>query len=73
MSHFPRRYGYALLAVLCCYVPLRAADTPMEIHVDLTQAPRKLFQAKLVIPVKPGPLTLHYPKWIQGSISPRDR
>ncbi|QVL30034.1 M61 family metallopeptidase [Telmatocola sphagniphila] len=70
MSHFPRRYGYALLAVLCCYVPLRAADTPMEIHVDLTQAPRKLFQAKLVIPVKPGPLTLHYPKWIQGEHQP---
>ena len=38
--------------------------------VDLTDAPRKLLHARLSIPVKPGPLTLLYPKWIPGEHSP---
>ena len=43
---------------------------PIELSVDATEAPRKLFKAKLVIPAKPGPLTLCYPKWIQGEHQP---
>lgn len=40
------------------------------IAVDLRDAPKHVFHAKLTIPVKTGPLTLVYPKWIQGEHSP---
>ena len=45
-------------------------ERPILLEVDLTEVPRKLLHARLVIPTKPGPLTLHYPKWIQGEHSP---
>ncbi len=38
--------------------------------VDASQAPRRLLHARLVIPVKPGPLTILYPKWIPGDHAP---
>jgi predicted metalloprotease with PDZ domain len=38
--------------------------------VDLTDAPRKILHAHLVIPVQPGPLTLDYPQWIPGEHTP---
>jgi predicted metalloprotease with PDZ domain len=43
---------------------------PMLVEVDLTEAPRRLFHARLVIPVSPGPLTLFYPQWIPGEHMP---
>ncbi|MGH3799237.1 MAG: M61 family metallopeptidase [Pseudonocardiaceae bacterium] len=42
----------------------------IKITVDATEAPRKLFRAREVIPVSPGPLTLYYPKWIPGEHGP---
>jgi predicted metalloprotease with PDZ domain len=57
------------LVLLVPAMPLRAAD-PIELNADLTEAPRKLFKATLKIPAKPGPLTLHYPLWIQGEHQP---
>ena len=33
-------------------------------------APRRILHAHLAIPVKPGPLTLAYPKWIRGEHGP---
>jgi predicted metalloprotease with PDZ domain len=50
-------------------IPVHAAE-PIELNADLTEAPRRLFKATLRIPAKPGPLTLHYPKWIQGEHQP---
>src|SRR5579863_1851765 len=38
--------------------------------VDLTDAPRNLYHSRLTVPVKPGPLTLVYPKWIPGNHRP---
>src|SRR5207237_2469722 len=38
--------------------------------VGASGAPRKLLDARLVIPATPGPLTLYYPKWIPGEHSP---
>src|SRR5579885_1401538 len=73
MRRIPRR---GLLPVLCLAgslsaAPLRAADpSPIELAVDATDAPRKLFRARLVIPASPGPLTLYYPKWIPGEHQP---
>ena len=42
----------------------------MQVVVDLTDAPRNLYHSQLTIPVKPGPLTLVYPKWIPGNHRP---
>jgi predicted metalloprotease with PDZ domain len=59
------------VAALLASIPASAADPrPIEISVDLTDAPRKLFRAHLVIPAEPGPLTLYYPKWIPGEHQP---
>lgn len=45
-------------------------DRPLEVEVDMTEAPRKLLKSHLKIPTRPGPLKLHYPKWIQGEHAP---
>src|SRR5439155_16355553 len=45
-------------------------DEPIEITLDLTEAPRKLLRARLVMPVEAGPLTLLYPEWIPGEHAP---
>lgn len=47
--------------------PLKAAIT---LTVDATQAKEKILRTREVIPVKPGPMTLYYPKWIPGEHEP---
>ena len=42
----------------------------MTLSVDATDAARNIVHSKLTIPVRPGPLTLFYPKWIPGEHSP---
>jgi predicted metalloprotease with PDZ domain len=42
----------------------------IRLHVDLTDAPRNIYHAKLSIPSQPGPLTLVFPKWIPGNHRP---
>src|SRR5580700_6850613 len=42
----------------------------IRLRVDLTDAPRNLYHAKLSIPAKPGALTLVFPKWIPGNHRP---
>lgn len=46
------------------------ARAPIALAVDLREAPRRIFHARLSIPVVPGPLTLLYPKWIPGEHGP---
>jgi predicted metalloprotease with PDZ domain len=46
------------------------AQSPITLHVDATQAPRKIIHSRMTIPVSPGPLTLYYPKWIPGEHAP---
>lgn len=48
----------------------QSTQKPVQISVDLRDAVRHSFAVKLAFPVKPGPLTLVYPKWIQGEHSP---
>ena len=43
---------------------------PITVQADATQISRKIVHAHLVMPVKPGPLTLFYPKWIPGEHAP---
>ncbi|MGH3870491.1 MAG: M61 family metallopeptidase [Pseudonocardiaceae bacterium] len=71
-----------LLSAVSILVPaLVHADEPASVRaayaartvtltVDATEAPRKLFRAREVIPASPGPLTLYYPKWIPGTHGP---
>ena len=44
--------------------------TPITLAVDLTDAPRKILHAEETVAVKPGPMTLVYPKWIPGEHGP---
>ena len=46
------------------------SSRPVSITVDLREAPRRIFHARLSFPVSPGPLTLLYPKWIPGEHAP---
>jgi predicted metalloprotease with PDZ domain len=46
-----------------------AAET-ISLTVDATKTPQKLLHSHEVIPVKPGPLTIFYPKWIPGEHGP---
>jgi predicted metalloprotease with PDZ domain len=47
-----------------------AAQTPVALTVDATQAPLHILHTTMVLPVQPGPLTLYYPKWIPGEHEP---
>ncbi len=64
-SVYPTRLKLIAAVFLFCAVGF-AQVKPIELALDITDAPRKIFHAKLVIPVKPGPLTLMYPEWIPG-------
>ena len=60
-------------AVLClAALAALAAQTPVTIQltVDARQAPMKILHSEMVIPVRPGPLTIYYPKWIPGEHEP---
>ncbi len=48
----------------------QSAPQPVKMAVDLRDAAKHLFHAKLEFHVKPGALTLVYPKWIQGEHAP---
>src|SRR5256885_16646182 len=61
-----------LLFLLTLTVPIFAAGPAphVTIALDATEAPRKIFHARMTIPVTGGPLTLYYPKWIPGEHGP---
>lgn len=48
----------------------QSPNAPIQITADLSDAPRKLFHAEVVLPVTVGPLTLTTPKWIPGQHMP---
>ena len=66
--------GMRTIRILCIGVVLFftsvSALGQMTLSVDATEAARNLIHSRLTIPVKPGPLTLFYPKWIPGEHSP---
>src|SRR4030081_1571217 len=49
---------------------LYAQGPVTRISVDATDAPRRLYHARISMPVNAGPLTLVYPKWIPGEHGP---
>jgi predicted metalloprotease with PDZ domain len=63
----------ALTPILAHPAPIRAqgdSSDPIRVSVDATEAPRRFLCATLLIPAKPGPLTLYYPKWVPGEHGP---
>jgi len=58
------------LAVLRVATSLAQSSGTINLTVDATHAPEKILHSRMVMPVKPGPLTLYYPKWIPGEHTP---
>src|ERR1700743_3662544 len=61
--------NFAAVAVCLVGAPL-LAQGPIPIHVDATDAGRRLFHVQMTMPAKPGPMTLLYPEWIPGEHGP---
>ena len=49
---------------------LSAQDSTIRVWVDLTDAPHRILHTHLIVPAKPGPMTLLYPEWIPGEHGP---
>ena len=64
------------LFMLLLWLPIFAAialgqnSVSIKMNVDATDAARNVLHTTLTIPVKPGPFSLFYPKWIPGEHSP---
>ena len=66
-----RNHTWTLLALAASLIAsCLVAQEPISLTVDASQTQRKLLHSKLVLPVKPGPMTLYYPKWIPGAHGP---
>jgi len=62
--------SFLMWAQLPARVSNEAYPGTIALNVDATAAATKLFHAAMTIPVKPGELTLLYPKWIPGEHGP---
>ncbi len=60
----------ATAAAAAIAVAQEAPAPPMTLVVDETQAARQIAFVHEEIPVRPGPLTLAYPRWIPGEHGP---
>ncbi len=71
MNSLRLRLSLFFAELLICGAAVFARPGPViTLTVDATQAPEKILHSRLAIPVKPGPLTLYYPKWIPGEHEP---
>jgi predicted metalloprotease with PDZ domain len=43
----------------------------ISLAIDATQTQQKLLHGKIVMPAKPGPMTIYYPKWVPGGHGPQ--
>jgi len=70
MPLFIRRLCTAalMLHVFWAHIALSAGVATLE--VDAREAPRGIERARMIMPVKPGKLTLLYPKWLPGEHQP---
>ncbi len=64
------RYVLPVIALVPQLFGAAAPAPHISVFVDATEAPRKIFHARMIIPAKPGTLTLYYPKWIPGEHGP---
>lgn len=70
MSILAHRALRLLAVAVMLWSPLAAAAPRITISVDASEAPRKIFHARMTIPAAAGTLTLYYPKWIPGEHGP---
>src|SRR6266498_1128836 len=59
-----------LLALMAIVGTRVFAQNTVQLHVDASDAQRRLFHVQMTLPVKPGPMTLLYPEWIPGEHGP---
>ncbi len=59
-----------LLFLSFLLLSVRPEAQSIRLHVDLTDAPRNLYHARLEIPVQAGDVALVFPKWIPGNHRP---
>jgi predicted metalloprotease with PDZ domain len=64
------RSAVFIASVLALAASAGLAEEAISVTVDATRTQQKLLHLELVVPVKPGPLTLYYPKWIPGEHGP---
>src|ERR1700683_672973 len=62
--------GLAMFAAMMAPGVFAQSEQTISLTVDASQTPLKIIRAHIVMPVKPGPLTLYYPKWIPGEHAP---
>jgi hypothetical protein len=61
---------FAASCILFCCIPAFSEPAPIWLSVDASDAARNILHSRLVIPARPGRLTLVYPKWIPGEHGP---
>src|SRR6266853_6172105 len=61
-----------IILLLCGGAARGQEDEAVRLEVDLRDAAKRVYHSKMALPVKPGPLTLVYPKWIPGEHSPTE-
>jgi predicted metalloprotease with PDZ domain len=64
------QFLFLLTLSMLFFVNSRGAAQSIQLHVDLTDAPRNIYHAKLSIPARAGPMTLVFPEWIPGNHRP---
>ncbi len=65
------RYALPFFAAAFAFAqapPIRLS--PIRLNVDASDAPQRLLHATMQFPVRPGPMSLLYAKWIAGGHSP---
>jgi predicted metalloprotease with PDZ domain len=62
--------GWSLPLFSCFFLAQTLAAQAIRLHVDLTDAPRNIYHAHLQIPVRPGEISLVFPKFIPGNHRP---
>ncbi|HEY1965902.1 MAG TPA: M61 family peptidase, partial [Acidobacteriaceae bacterium] len=68
-----RRTRFLPLAAFLLFLSSNHAQSttqPIQLSVDVTDAPRKIIHAVETMPTSPGERTLVYPKWIPGEHGP---
>src|SRR5258707_80801 len=62
-----RTWAAFVLGLILCGTSAVAQEKPaVKLEVDLRDAAKRIYHAKMEFPVTAGPLTLVYPKWIPG-------
>jgi predicted metalloprotease with PDZ domain len=71
-ERIPRQICLTIAALFSLVASAKAQEArkPIHLSVDLREATKHIFHAKLMFPVAAGPLTLVYPKWIPGEHAP---